>query len=182
MKLCDLKPNPSLRQYISRYWVWENEQDFPPILPGTGTELMFHYNDPFVAQNQNEKIFTAPSCHIISPRFDRYQLNAIRPSGFISVRFRAGAFRHFCGESTSDLIDSFIDINDLPKLQLQVEHFGQMAANSSSIKAVEKRIKKFFWSPIAEALARSAIQIICKPQYIFGSVSLNRNTLRDILT
>ncbi|MBP2645279.1 MAG: AraC family transcriptional regulator [Firmicutes bacterium] len=121
MKLCDLKPNPSLRQYISRYWVWENEQDFPPILPGTGTELMFHYNDPFVAQNQNEKIFTAPSCHIISPR-----------CGFISVRFRAGAFRHFCGESTSDLIDSFIDINDL--WGKQGKEFGQQVLMAKSLK------------------------------------------------
>ncbi len=43
------------------------------------------------------------------------------------------------------------------KLQLQVEHFGKMAANSCSIKAVEKCIKKFFWSLIAESFTRAAI-------------------------
>ncbi len=45
----------------------------------------------------------------------------------------------------------------LRKLQLQVEHFGKMAANSCSIKAVEKCIKKFFWSLIAESFTRAAI-------------------------
>lgn len=113
MKLWNLKPSQHLREYVSRYWVWENEIQLPKILPGTGTELMFHYYEPFVGTNQKAEIFRAPNCHIFSPRYGCYQLDPAKQAGFISVRFRAGAFRHFCKESGHELIDSFIDINEL---------------------------------------------------------------------
>lgn len=113
MKLLNLKPNQYLRPYVSRYWLWENEPSLPQILPGTGTELMFHYHAPFVGENQKEERFVVPACHILSPRYGRYRINPNKNYGFISVRFRAGAFRHFCRQSSTDLIDSFIDINDI---------------------------------------------------------------------
>jgi hypothetical protein len=59
-------------------------------MPGTGTELMFHYYEPFAGRNQKNKIFVAPNCHIISPRYGCYHINSARYSGFICVRFRAG--------------------------------------------------------------------------------------------
>jgi AraC-like DNA-binding protein len=135
MKLLDLKPNQYLRQYISRYWLWENEPELPQILPGTGTELMFHYHEPFVVRSQKDQVFTAPNCHIISPRYERYQLNSIKHNGFISVRFRAGAFRHFCRDSSNNLIDSFIDINELWGREGQ--EFGQRVL---AAKNLEERI------------------------------------------
>jgi hypothetical protein len=72
-------------------------------------------------------------------------------------------------------------LNYVRKLQVQVEHLGKMAADSGSIKAIEKLLEKFFWGSVVESLAWTAIQLICKPQYIFGSVFLNRNTLGDVL-
>jgi len=135
MKLLDLKPNQYLRQYISRYWLWENEPDLPQILPGTGTELMFHYYTPFVVKTQKDDVFTAPNCHIISPRHGRYRLNPVQHNGFISVRFRAGAFRHFCKDSSNNLIDSFININELWGRQGQ--EFGQRVL---AAKSLEERI------------------------------------------
>lgn len=135
MKLLNFKPNKYLRQYISRYWLWENEPDLPQILPGTGTELMFHYYDPFIGRDQKDEVFISPNCHIISPRYARYRLNSIKRSGFISVRFRAGAFRHFCRESSNNLIDSFIDINEIWGKEGQ--EFGQRVLEA---KSIEKRI------------------------------------------
>lgn len=135
MKLLNFKPNPYLRQYISRYWLWENEPDLPQILPGTGTELMFHYYEPFITKNQKDEVLIVPNCHIISPRSECYHLNRIKRSGFISVRFRAGAFRHFCRESNKDLIDSFIDINEIWGIKGQ--EFGERVIEA---KNIEKRI------------------------------------------
>ncbi len=112
MKVWNLKPNTCLRQYISRYWLWEDEQDLPKLLPGTGTELMFHYHQPPVLLTPTDENLL-PNCHIISPRYGFYPLRPTNRVGFIAVRFRAGAFRHFCNEASNDLIDSFIDIKNL---------------------------------------------------------------------
>lgn len=131
MKLWNLRPNPYLRQYISRYWVWENELDLPQIFPGTGTELMFHYQEPFVGSDQNKQVFITPHCHIIAPRYGCYQLQPGKGSGFISVRFRAGAFRHFCKEASSDLLDSFIDISQI--WGTEGEEFGQRVLRAKNI-------------------------------------------------
>lgn len=113
MKIADLKPNPYLSPYISRYWVWEDEQDLPKMLPGTGAELIFHYNESILATNCCGIKNHLPKCYIASPRHVFYSLNPIARTGFIAVRFRAGAFRHFCMEAHSDLIDTFIDIADI---------------------------------------------------------------------
>ena len=69
----------------------------------------------------------------------------------------------------------------IPKLQLQVEHFGKMATTSGSIKAVEKCIKKFFRGLIAKSLTRTTIQFIGKMQHIVRTIVFNRNTLGDVL-
>lgn len=95
MKMLDLKPNPYLQPYISRYWIWENERDLPKLLPGTGTELIFHYNESLISTNCCGISSRLPNCHIISPRHEFYSLKPIRRIGFIAVRFRAGAFRNF---------------------------------------------------------------------------------------
>lgn len=39
-----------------------------------------------------------------------------------------------------------------------------MAANSSNIKSVEECLEKFLWCPVAETLARTAVEFICKPE------------------
>ncbi|MBP2629941.1 MAG: helix-turn-helix protein [Firmicutes bacterium] len=113
MKVWNLKPNQYLRQYISRYWLWEDEQELPKLLPGTGTELIFHYHKPPVLLTPSGEKTLLPCCHIISPRYGFYPLKPTNRIGFIAVRFRAGAFRHFCNEASNDLIDSFIDIKTL---------------------------------------------------------------------
>jgi AraC-like DNA-binding protein len=113
MRLCKLVPNQCLRPYVSRYWVWENESVLPKIFSGTGTELMFHYGESLTGTNQSGKVFTLPKCYIMSPRFKYYQLYPGNQLGFISIRFRAGAFRHFCKNPVTEFVDSFVDIEEL---------------------------------------------------------------------
>ena len=113
MRLCNLVPNNFLQPYVSRYWLWEKEPVLPKIFSGTGTELMFHYGDLLLGTNQAGKMFTLPQCYIMSPRFTCYDLNPGNQLGFISIRFRAGAFRHFCKTPSTELVDSFVDIEDL---------------------------------------------------------------------
>jgi AraC-like DNA-binding protein len=145
MKLYNLKPTPCLRQYISRFWVWEDELSLPQLLPGTGTELMFHYGQPLRGKTHTGEAFTVPPCHIISPRQKYYTLEAGKSMGFFSVRFRAGAFRHFCPVPCNELINSFIDIKDLWGKQGQ--SFGQQVMEAGNleerISIVEKALIRF---------------------------------------
>jgi AraC-like DNA-binding protein len=140
MKICNLKPNKILRQYISRYWIWEDEPDLPKLLPGTGTELMFHYHQPFVGINKG-KACEMPLCHIIAPRNESHYLKPVNRVGFIAVRFRAGAFRHFCRESSINLIDSFIDIGDL--WGKDGADFGQQVLDGKNFKERILTIERF---------------------------------------
>lgn len=113
MRLSNLVPNKYLQPYVSRYWLWENETVLPKIFSGTGTELMFHYGASLTGTNQVGKIFTLPQCYIMSPRFACYDLRPGNQLGFISIRFRAGAFRHFCNNPIHELVDAFVDVEDL---------------------------------------------------------------------
>lgn len=113
MKISKLLPSNVLRPYISRYWVWEKENTLPKIFAGTGTELMFRYGATLSTENVKGNVFSLPKSYIMSPRFKQYQLQVSQDASFISVRFRAGAFRHFCQYAGSDFIDNFVSCEDL---------------------------------------------------------------------
>jgi hypothetical protein len=141
MRLCNLVPNKILRAYVSRYWVWENESALPKIFSGTGTELMFHYGKSLTGMNQVGKVFTLPTCYIMSPRFECYHLYPGNQLGFISIRFRAGAFRHFCKNPSAEFIDSFVDIEDLwGRKGLE---FRQQVIEAKSLQQRIESIEKF---------------------------------------
>lgn len=113
MRISNLVPSQALRPYISRYWVWEDENVLPTIFSGTGTELMLHYGEAITGTDHQENKIVLPQSYIMSPRFEYYHLHHPKHLGFISIRFRAGAFRHFCKFSCSEFIDSFVGIEDL---------------------------------------------------------------------
>ena len=113
MKIANLKPNPHLRKFISRYWSWEDEAKFPKLLPGTGSELMFHYEAPLQAADRTGQAVFLPACHVITTRQEYYTLQSQKKAAFFAVRFRAGALRHFCRESNVDLADCFVDVESL---------------------------------------------------------------------
>ncbi len=77
-------PSIMLSEYIDRYWFWESDIKekviLPTIYPGSGTELIFHYKEPFKDY---------PNSHILCPRnIDKYDLKQNNSLGFISVRFK----------------------------------------------------------------------------------------------
>jgi len=143
MKLCTLLPNQYLQPYISRYWLWENESCLPKIFSGTGTELMFTYGKPLHVIHKGQ-ILTLPKSYVMMPRFDCYQMQADGPYGFISVRFRAGAFRHFCPNPSTEFIDAFIAVDDLwgmKGLALQDELLSTADA-AGKIKIIEQYLMR----------------------------------------
>lgn len=113
MKTSDIIPCHALRPYISRYWCWDAEPELPTMLPGTGAELMFHYARPIYIQQKNGTSHSLPRSVLLSPRGGRSLLVADEPAGFVSVRFRSGALRHFCRMPPGELIDQQLSATDL---------------------------------------------------------------------
>ena len=110
-------PQAALRPYIDRYRSWQSrgntEHRLPFLIPGTGVELIFHQYDPFVHSSAKQQGVKTSNCHIICLRQAPHKLEPSRKFGFISVRFRAGMFRHFCAISMARLNDSFLDIEHI---------------------------------------------------------------------
>ena len=115
MKINTLAADPFLRAYISRYWLWENEQALPTMLPGTGAELIFQYNgSPITIESARQHTATTLANGILlQPRHDQFSLKAIDKVSFISVRFRHGALRHFCEQPVAELINQPISVKEL---------------------------------------------------------------------
>ncbi len=117
MNAYSILPHTLLRPYIDRYWGWESVQHeeiaLPKVLPGTGVELIFHYcGEAFRGEYRTQRLAT-PVAHISHLRTSYYQLAPAKNVGFFAVRFRSGAFRHFCCYPAAELMDSFLSVEDL---------------------------------------------------------------------
>ena len=114
MRCNEITPCSALRPFIDRYWCWTEEPSAPRRLPGTGHELMLHFGTPWRART-SEQEFSLPRAYVVTPRSKSWK-NAVRGStGFLAVRFRAGAFRHFCGESIELFADQISETSQIWK-------------------------------------------------------------------
>ncbi|GAB2884906.1 hypothetical protein GCM10027046_11800 [Uliginosibacterium flavum] len=98
-------PRAELQPYVDRLWGWESElaQPMPPMLPGTGAELMFHYGDRVFLRSARHGVIDPGEAFLPGTRHGPCELLAQGRIGFISVRFRSGALRHFSPLSLIEL-------------------------------------------------------------------------------
>ncbi|MFT3830451.1 MAG: AraC family transcriptional regulator [Opitutaceae bacterium] len=110
-------PPPELRELIERLWSWESDAavPLPLLLPGTGAELVLHYRTPFVAFGSDGSRHFPGAAHLSGLRSFSCRLVAPGPVGFVAVRFRSGAVRHFGRLRATEVIDRF---------PAAAEHFG----------------------------------------------------------
>jgi len=110
-------PPPALRPFVERLWSWESEcpVPLPLLLPGTGADLMLHYRTPFLALGSDGSRHSVAPAQISCLRSFSCRLVAQGAVGFVAVRFRASAIRHFGRLRMGDLIDRFAPA---------AEHFG----------------------------------------------------------
>ncbi len=110
-------PPPPLRPFVERIWAWESDcpVPLPLLLPGTGADLVLHFHPPFLALGGDGSRHAVAAAQISCLRTHACRLIAQGPVGFVAVRFRMSAIRHFGRLSMGDLIDRFAPA---------AEHFG----------------------------------------------------------
>lgn len=99
-------PPPLLRPFVERIWAWESDgpAPLPLLLPGTGADLFFHYRRPYRAEDGTGAV---PAAQITCLRSRSCRLVAAGAIGFVAVRFRGAAIRHFGRLPMGGLIDRF---------------------------------------------------------------------------
>ncbi len=110
------KPHPLLQKYIYKYWSWECDKkiNLPKALPGVNTELIFHYKSPFkFVHSKTVASYSTSQSFIAGVRDSTYSLVSKEDTGFISVRFREGAFNNFCRVPQKEFIGQFLSAKDL---------------------------------------------------------------------
>ena len=115
MKRYFVIPCAPLQPYIDRLWGWESEAlaPLPAMLPGTGAELLFHYGRPFAIQSRQQPVAPPGLAQLLCARRTPYQPLPQSALGFIAVRFRSGALRHFCPLPLGDLRDDVLPVGEV---------------------------------------------------------------------
>lgn len=108
-------PDRVLQAYVDRLWGWESDAlaGLPPLLPGTGAELMFHYGVPPVVRNCHKEALGLGPAFLLCSRSGPHFAEPVGALGFISVRFRSGALRHFCGFPLSEITQDALPIGEV---------------------------------------------------------------------
>ena len=115
MKRYFVIPSAPLQPYVDRLWGWESDDllQLPAMLPGTGAELLFQYGRPFAIQSQQQSAAQLGLAQLLCARRRPYQLLPQSALGFIAVRFRSGALRHFCPLPLGDLRDDVVPVGEV---------------------------------------------------------------------
>lgn len=105
------RPRAALLPLIDRFWGWETAQPhaLPWLLPGTGSECLFHLGMPLKDSDGR----CLPQGHLICPREQIRPLAPAQPLNFIAVRFRAGQLRHFTALPFQAVADQLLDCRQL---------------------------------------------------------------------
>lgn len=102
-------PGPPLFPFVDRFWSWEipaEGQDVPvQLLPGTGSDLIFHFAPPPMAREDGGTACRLPPSYLMALRSRILHFFLPPGSCFLSVRFRAGALRHFCDVPMERMVD-----------------------------------------------------------------------------
>ena len=111
MHLFHWRPDDDLADQIERIWAWESEPGekplLPPLLPGTGAELVYHFHTPY-RFGIDGMWFDAPRFHLVCGRLKTIRLDAPGRLGFVAVRLRAGALALMTQIPAHDLADQLV--------------------------------------------------------------------------
>ncbi len=131
-------PGPLLAPFIDRFWGWQSAgpASLPLLLPGTGSECLFHIRQP-LRQADGQLL---PAAHLICPREQTAQLHAPEALDFIAVRFKSGQLRHFTARPFIELHDEFSAIETLwpGEASALTQQLAQTAERATRLRLLEQ--------------------------------------------
>ena len=136
--------NVFLSKYVDRFYSFDRTSDaafeLPPILPGTGLELLFYDGTPLSIQGVK-----LSKSHIVCPRHINY-FDKTKQVSFLSVRFKSGAFRHFSPIPFLDLNNQYISSTTLwgDAGQNLIKELDDLIVIEDKIRALEHFLIKIF--------------------------------------
>lgn len=101
---------------------------------------MFHYGDPFLRLQDSGHTVRLAAAHVVCLRGTTASLSPGALTGFISVRFRAGAVRHFCAVPACHFVDSLEDAThyfgrEIHALSARIAEAGTFATRVALLEA-----------------------------------------------
>lgn len=136
------KPTSLLSKYIDRFYVFKKCNKLPSVLPGTGLELLFHFNNSLVVNNKK-----LPIAHTVCPRKILY-FDEQKEVSFLSVRFKSGRFRHFTSIPFSQLNNQYFSVQEL--WNEQAEHLIRRVKSEEKIENKIQKIEMFLTQKFKE--------------------------------
>jgi AraC-like DNA-binding protein len=134
-------PRTKLQAYVDRLWGWESTEQIslPPLLPGTGAELMIHYGQPAQLRSRQLGLLKLGAAYLLCARRGPHFAQARAGLGFISIRFRSGALRHFCPRPLSELGADALPIGELwgEEGNLLAEQVAQASSREERVAIIE---------------------------------------------
>jgi AraC-like DNA-binding protein len=114
VKKSAVRAHAFLRPFIERIWSWESSRSIPlpTLVPGTGFDWFIHFASPFGIV-WSGSVVPLPATHLTCLRSHSCQLAATGPVGFVAVRFRSSALRHFSDAAVPDLLDRCPDAREV---------------------------------------------------------------------
>ncbi|WP_141578880.1 helix-turn-helix domain-containing protein [Actinomadura sp. WMMA1423] len=103
-----VSPAVALRGMVERYWWCAGARELPVVFPGTGAELWIHLSGGVELDGA-----LLPRAHVVCLRRTRWTPSPRGEAGFVAVRFRAGALRHFTGPGLAELADRVVSAEEL---------------------------------------------------------------------
>lgn len=159
MKFFWIKPVALLAPYIERLWGWESVGDevinLPILLPGTGSEVFFHYRTPFRHEVAG-KAEALGSAHMVCVRRKPVRLLSSKSIGFVAVRFRAGSLHRFTRVPGADLLDQTMTATDLwgdAGKQIALD-----ATNGRSRRETAELLQRFLLSRLEEGRSDQLVE------------------------
>ena len=137
-------PRTELRPFVEYIWVLDStpgrETHFPRIPPFGEVELAFHVQDPFQYQDLAQSPRSVPAAHISGPRTRYFDLLPGDRVGFLSVRFRPGAYHYFYPGSLAELTNNVIALEDLhgPEILFTLERIREARDTATRIGIIEE--------------------------------------------
>lgn len=160
-----IKPSKALENFVDYYWVFECSdisgigEQF--VYPQGASELMFHYETPFVAIGTDETLIRQTECFLCNKKLTSMRVSPAGRIGLISVYFKPFGASAFFDYEASELSGMNLDLACIigDKCKTLIDEIASAANYKIRLEIIEKYLMKsmnlrnsFEFDPLSRAV------------------------------